>query len=81
MSWTVLRRARSLVVAGFAASLAFVLAPSARGQDEDKVMLNVGDKAPPFRLMGSDGAYHSLEQHKGKRPVVLAFFPKAFTGG
>jgi len=42
---------------------------------------DVGDPAPPFRLPGSDGRTHSLADHAGKRVVVLAWFPKAFTGG
>jgi peroxiredoxin Q/BCP len=43
--------------------------------------LEVGDEAPPFRLVGSDGKTHSLEDHRGRRAVVIAWFPKAFTGG
>jgi thioredoxin-dependent peroxiredoxin len=43
--------------------------------------LKVGDMAPPFNLQGSDGKSHRLDDHKGKRAVVLAWFPKAFTGG
>ena len=43
--------------------------------------LKVGDPAPAFSLPGSDGQTHSLEQDKGKRVVVIAWFPKAFTGG
>jgi peroxiredoxin Q/BCP len=42
--------------------------------------LKVGDKAPEFSLQGSDGKMHSLAGLKGKT-VVLAWFPKAFTGG
>jgi cytochrome oxidase Cu insertion factor (SCO1/SenC/PrrC family) len=42
--------------------------------------LNVGDPAPEFKLPGSDGRTHSLADYKGKT-VVLAWFPKAFTGG
>jgi peroxiredoxin Q/BCP len=42
--------------------------------------LNVGDKAPDFTLQGSDGKMHSLAELKGQT-VVLAWFPKAFTGG
>lgn len=52
-----------------------VLAAAARAE------LNIGDPAPDFRLLGSDGKYHSLADFKGKKPVVIAFFPKAFTGG
>jgi peroxiredoxin Q/BCP len=43
--------------------------------------LKPGDPAPPFSLIGSDGKTYSLEQFKGKQPVVIAWFPKAFTGG
>jgi peroxiredoxin Q/BCP len=43
--------------------------------------LKVGDKAPDFKLTGSDGKTYSLADFRGKEPVVLAWFPKAFTGG
>ena len=43
--------------------------------------LKVGDKAPAFSLKGSDGKTYSLDQFKGKQAVVLAWYPKAFTGG
>ncbi len=42
--------------------------------------LSAGDKAPPFELPGSDGRTHRLGDYEGKT-VVLAWFPKAFTGG
>jgi peroxiredoxin Q/BCP len=41
----------------------------------------VGEKAPEFALIGSDGRAHGLAAHRGRQPVVLAFFPKAFTAG
>ena len=44
------------------------------------VELKVGDTAPAFSLPGSDGQTHTLAQHAGKA-VVIAWFPKAFTGG
>ena len=43
--------------------------------------LEVGDKAPDFSLQGSDVETYSLSQFAGDKPVVIAFFPKAFTGG
>lgn len=43
--------------------------------------LKVGDAAPAFNLPGSDGRSHRLDDYKGKSVVVLAWFPKAFTGG
>jgi peroxiredoxin Q/BCP len=42
--------------------------------------LEVGDIAPAFSLPGSDGKTHSLSDYSGTA-VVLAWFPKAFTGG
>ena len=42
--------------------------------------LKPGDAAPDFSLPGSDGKTYSLADFKGKRAVVVAWFPKAFTG-
>lgn len=42
--------------------------------------LKVGDPAPNFELQGSDGKTYKLSELKGTA-VVLAWFPKAFTGG
>jgi len=50
---------------------------SLRAADSPKA----GDPAPDFALPGSDGKMHALSTHKGKRAVVIAWFPKAFTGG
>jgi hypothetical protein len=65
------------VCAGFGV-VAMAAALSAQGQAP--VDLKVGDKAPDFALPGSDGKVHKLSDSKGKT-VVLAWFPKAFTGG
>jgi len=43
--------------------------------------LKPGDAAPDFKLEGSDGKTYSLADFKGKQAVVVAWFPKAFTGG
>ena len=43
--------------------------------------LEIGDPAPDFKLEGSDGKTHQLAEYLGDKPVVIAFFPKAFTGG
>jgi thioredoxin-dependent peroxiredoxin len=40
-----------------------------------------GEKAPDFSRPASDGRTISLKDFAGKKTVVLAFFPKAFTGG
>jgi peroxiredoxin Q/BCP len=39
-----------------------------------------GAKAPAFTLEASNGKKVSLADYKGET-LVLAFFPKAFTGG
>ena len=49
--------------------------------DEAEQSLEVGDAAPPFSLVGSDGETYDLAQFAGKKAVVVAWFPKAFTGG
>lgn len=43
--------------------------------------LKVGDPAPDFSLQGTDGKTHKLSDFKGKQSVVLAWYPKALTGG
>ena len=43
--------------------------------------VKVGDAAPDFSLQGSDGKTYRLSDFRGKRPVIVAWFPKAFTGG
>jgi len=60
----------------FAAAGALVSCVLSPGVD-----LQPGDAAPDFSLGGSDGKTHRLSDYKGKQAVVLAWFPKAFTGG
>lgn len=43
--------------------------------------VKVDKPAPDFKLPGSDGKTYRLSDFKGKKAVVLAWFPKAFTGG
>lgn len=42
--------------------------------------LKPGDPVPDFVLPGSDGKVYRLSELRG-RVVVVAWFPKAFTGG
>ena len=43
--------------------------------------LKTGDSAPQFKLPGSDGKTYQLAEFSGKQVVVIAWYPKAFTGG
>ena len=51
------------------------------GMPADAAELKVGDKAPEFEMKGSDGKTYKLSQFKDKKAVVVAWYPKAFTGG
>ncbi len=53
----------------------FVAAPAAA------IELKPGDLAPDFKLPGSDGKTYTLKSYRGRRAVVIAWFPLAFTGG
>jgi peroxiredoxin Q/BCP len=72
-------RVKALLSVGLAAVVALASSVVGRSQTPP-VELKVGDAAPAFSLPGSDGKTHSLADSKGKA-VVLAWFPKAFTGG
>lgn len=41
--------------------------------------LKVGDPAPDFQLKGTGKTEFKLSEHRGKKKVVLAFFPAAFS--
>ena len=46
-----------------------------------RVQLDVGADAPEFSLPASDGRSYRLSDFRGRSVVVIAWFPKAFTGG
>ena len=53
-------------------------------QTPGKTQLKPGDMAPDFTLKGASATEtkdYKLSDFRGKKPVVLAFFPAAFTGG
>ncbi len=64
----------ALWIAMFTATLAAQFTPP-------KTSLKVGDMAPDFTLTATDGQKVKLSDFRGKKAVVLAFFPAAFTGG
>ena len=70
---------KSMFKVGLAAALSLVSTTFGRAQEP--VELKVGDMAPAFSAPGSDGKTHTLAESRGKQAVVLAWFPKAFTGG
>jgi hypothetical protein len=41
----------------------------------------VGQRAPEFEVQDEAGNTVRLSQHRGERAVLLAFYPKDFTGG
>ncbi len=63
------------------ASIAVGVTAGLFGFAQQTRVLKVGDRAPAFSLQGSDGKIYTLADFKGKSAVVLAWFPKAFTGG
>lgn len=67
-----------LIVVGLLGAAGMFSQPVAPG----KTHLKVGDSAPEFTLTNSStGKPVSLSDYRGKKTVVLAFFPAAFTGG
>ncbi len=46
-----------------------------------RLSLRAGDPAPDFTLPASDGREYRLSAFLGRKNVVIAWFPKAFTGG
>lgn len=63
------------IAAVFVVLAGILIAATARAE------LSVGDPAPDFAMMGSDGKEYRLADFRGKQAVVLAWFPRAFTSG
>ncbi len=70
----------TLLIALMCGLSCLTMAVSSAAAEEDKTP-KVGDLAPSFELIGSDGKKYKLADFKGKKGVVVAWFPKAFTGG
>ena len=63
-------------------AIALVAAPLfAQQQPQQHTPLKVGDTAPDFTLPDNNNHPVKLSDFRGKKNVVLAFFPAAFTGG
>lgn len=57
---------------------------SISAQEEKNSMekaITVGDDAPDWELVGSDGKTYKLSEYKDNQAVVVAWYPAAMTGG
>jgi peroxiredoxin Q/BCP len=70
-----------IVATTVAATVAGLFNVAARRGERQGVALKPGDLAPGFELAGSDGRTYRLADSRGREAVVVAWFPKAFTGG
>lgn len=69
-------------IAALSAVVCFgLLAQQPAQQASQPMPLKVGDIAPDFTLPSTAGQKVTLSEFKGKKAIVLAFFPAAFTGG
>lgn len=68
-------------MAASAAAIGTGLVNVAAGRHGERVELKPGDLAPDFEMPGSDGRRYRLRDFRNQETVVLAWFPKAFTGG
>lgn len=75
-----LTRLRVILTSAGAVFTGLLNAARARG-GLSRVELTPGDEAPDFALKASDGCTYRLSEFRGRQMVVLAWFPKAFTGG
>jgi peroxiredoxin Q/BCP len=57
----------------------FCLVPGRVHAAEGKLM--IGKPLPDFTLQGTDGKTYKLADFKGKKAFVMAWYPKAHTGG
>ncbi len=58
-----------------------LIAPLGASGAEENKKVEVGKAAPAFTLKDQDGKEVKLAGFKGKKGVLIAFYPKDFTGG
>lgn len=69
------------MIAALAIACFVVAAVQAEEKKIEKESLEIGSVAPDFKLKGSDGKLYELKDFKGKSAIVVAWYPKALTGG
>ena len=74
----VIGRIRTFATTVAAVAVGIINVATRRG--ESAIELKAGDAAPDFSLPASDGRTYRLRDLAGQ-VVVIAWFPKAFTGG
>ena len=75
-----LERLRVIATTAVAFATGLINLATHRGE-EHRVALAPGDEAPDFELTASDARTYRLSSFPGHSAVVIAWFPKAFTGG
>jgi thioredoxin-dependent peroxiredoxin len=75
-----LRRLRVFATTAAAVAAGLIRIATHRA-DNNRVALAPGDEAPDFELTASDSRTYRLSAFRGHSAVVIAWFPKAFTGG
>jgi thioredoxin-dependent peroxiredoxin len=75
-----LERLRMIATTAAAAAAGLINIATHRA-DNNRVELAPGDEAPDFELTASDSRSYRLSAFRGHSAVVIAWFPKAFTGG
>ena len=69
-----------VVVTSVAAAAAGLYNIASHREYSSRTQLERGDEAPDFALQASDGRTYRLSDFRGGQAVVIAWFPKAFTG-
>lgn len=65
----------------FSVAVALLTIMGASMAEPASAEVSVGDPVPEFEMVGSDGKTYKSSQFKGKSAFVIAWYPKAFTGG
>lgn len=76
VGWTMKRHATWLALTLLVVNAGLVAQETGRRE-----ALKVGETAPDWEMLGSDGKTYRLSDYRGKQAVVVAWYPAALTGG